>query len=97
MEQPEATLFGIFLALYLPAYTLYHFMVFAANKQLPSDKKIPHSLFWGGWSRLRDEYRTFYPRSRAYDAAVGFSVACLCVALLLVVVLLLVYLRRVSA
>jgi len=93
MEQADATLLLIFLALYLPAYALYHFMVFAANKHLPSDRQIPHSLFWGGWTRLRDEYRTFYPHSRVYQATVGLSVAGLCVAVVLVEVRIFEYLR----
>jgi hypothetical protein len=47
MSQHEATLLIGFVAFYLPAFGLYHLMVFRVNQQLPSDRKLPHLLYLG--------------------------------------------------
>jgi hypothetical protein len=66
--------FGVF---YFHALGLYHFMVFRVNRQLPPHRRIRHSLFWGGWNKLRDEYKGFYPRSSVYQMTVSSAVTCL--------------------
>ena len=42
-------------------------MVFAVNKHLAALEKIPHSLFWRGWNRVRNNYKGLYPRSSIYQ------------------------------
>lgn len=80
MSQPWASLFIIFLAVYTGAFGLFHLMIFRVNKQLVSDQRIPHTLYWGHWNRLRNEYRRLYPGSHLYDVAVIFCVALLAIA-----------------
>lgn len=79
VNKPEATLFVLLFPFYFAVLGLYHFMVFAVNKRLPARMRIPHSLFWSGWNRVRDEYRNFYPKSSAY----GLTLACAVVVALL--------------
>jgi hypothetical protein len=66
MNQYETALFVSFLAAYLPAIGLFHFMLFRVNSQLPPDRRLPHSLSWGDWNRLKTEYKGFYPKSIVY-------------------------------
>jgi hypothetical protein len=67
MNKYETALFVSFLAAYLPAIALFHFMLFRVNKLLPPDRRLPHSLSWGDWNRLKTEYKGFYPRSIVYQ------------------------------
>lgn len=67
MNQPEKFLLIVFLAIYLPAFGLFHYMVSAVNSNLSPERGIPHSLYWGGWGRLRSEYISLYPRSCMYQ------------------------------
>lgn len=80
MNQYETTLFICFIAFCLPAFGLYQLMIFRVNQQLPSDRKIPHSLYFGGWGRLAREYKGFYPRSLLYRFTLTCAVTCLIVA-----------------
>jgi len=66
----ETALFVLLLPFYFAAFGLYQFMVFAVNKRLPASQRIPHSLFWRGWSRVKNEYQTLYPRSSVYQLSV---------------------------
>ena len=70
MNSYETALFIAFLPFYFAAFGLYQFMVFAVNRRLPTSEKIPHSLFWHGWTRVRDDYKRLYPRSSVYQLAV---------------------------
>ncbi len=67
-------MFVLFLPFYFAAFGLYQFMVFAVNRRLPASEKIPHSLFWRGWRRVRDTYRGFYPRSIIYQLSLACAV-----------------------
>jgi hypothetical protein len=67
----ETALFVALLPFYFGAFGLYQFMVFAVNRQLPTSEKIPHSLFWRGWNRVRHDYKRLYPRSSVYQLAVA--------------------------
>jgi hypothetical protein len=75
MNQHETMLLIAFLLFYLPAIGLFHFMVFRVNSNLSPDRRIPHSLYWGGWGRLQSEYRSLYPRSRVYQLTLWCTVA----------------------
>ena len=55
------------MVFYLPAFSLFHFMIFRVNSNLAPDRRVPHSLYWGGWGRLRSEYISLYPRSCVYQ------------------------------
>ena len=59
----ETALFVALLPFYVVAFGLYQFMIFAVNKRLAASERIPHSLFWRGWNRVRDNYKRLYPRS----------------------------------
>ena len=74
-------LFIAFIASYLPAFGLYHLMVFRVNQQLPPDRRIPHFRYIGEWNRLAKEYKGFYPRSFLYQLALTCAVTCLVIAL----------------
>jgi hypothetical protein len=80
MNQYETMFLIGFIAFYLPAFGLYHLMVFRVNRQVPPDRRIPHSLYFGGWSRLTTEYKTFYPRSVVYQFALTCAVITMIVA-----------------
>lgn len=82
MNRYETMLFCGFIVFYLPAFGLYHLMVLRVNRQLPSDRRIPHSLFWGGWNRLSSEFERFYPRSLLYQFTLTCAVICLIIAVL---------------
>jgi hypothetical protein len=83
--RPETTLFVLFLPFYFAAFGLYQFMVVAVNRRVSESERIPHSLFWHGWSRVRDQYRTLYPRSVVYPLALASALvtAALAVAFLI--------------
>ncbi len=73
-------LFIGFIAFYLPAYGLFQWMVYKVNRNLPPDRRISHSLYFGGWKRLAREYKSFYPRSFLYQFTVTCAVTCLIIA-----------------
>lgn len=75
MNHYDTTAFLLFLPFYLAALGLYHLMVFAVNRRLAASERIPHSLFWAGWSRVKDAYRRFYPRSIVYPLTLACAVA----------------------
>ncbi|MCU1315096.1 MAG: hypothetical protein JWN63_418 [Candidatus Acidoferrum typicum] len=75
MNKYETALFVSFLAAYFPAVGLFHFMLFRVNSQLPPDSRLPHSLSWGDWNRLKREYKRFCPRSIVYQLTVSSAVA----------------------
>ena len=81
MNRPETILILSFLVFYIPAFALYHLMVHRVNQDLPRDRRIPHSLSLGGWKRLAEEYRGFYPRSLLYPFTVTCAATCLLIAL----------------
>jgi len=74
MNQQEKFLLIVFLVFYLPAFGLFQFMVFRVNSNLAPDRRIPHSLYWGGWGRLRAEYISLYPRSCIYQSTLWLHV-----------------------
>lgn len=80
MNPYEKALFIAFLALYLPAFGLFQWMIFRVNRELPSNLRIPHSLYFGGWNRLVSEYKRFYPESRLYQFTLACAVICLIIA-----------------
>ena len=84
MNQYEKLLLVGLGVFYLPALGLFHLMVFRVNRQLPPDRRMPHSLFWGGWNKVHDEYERFYPRSSLYQLTVSSAFAFLLLALALV-------------
>jgi hypothetical protein len=82
----ETALFVAFLPFYLLALSLYHFMIMAVNRRLDLGERVPHSLFWHGWNRVRNNYKTLYPRYPVYQlsvlcAATAAGIAVLFVAL----------------
>ncbi len=80
MNEYERILFVGFIACYLPAFGLYHLMVSKVNRQLPPDRRIPHFLYKGGWTRLGRQYKGFYPNSFLYQFTLICAVACLIIA-----------------
>jgi hypothetical protein len=80
MNQYETILLAGCIVFYLPAFGLYHLMVFKVNRQLPPDRRIPHSLYFGGWNRLGSEYKGFYPGSFLYPLTLTCATTCLIVA-----------------
>ena len=85
MNQYELGLFAAFVAFYVPAFATYHFMVFRVNQQLPSSRRIPHSLSLGQWNRLATEYKGFYPRSILYRVTISYAVTVLIIAVVLLI------------
>jgi len=81
VNRHESALFILFLPFYLAAFGLYQFMVFAVNRQLPARERIPHSLFWRGWSRVKQGYRELYPRSAVYQLSMVCAVVSAAIAL----------------
>ena len=77
----EIALLVLLVPNYFVAFGLYHFMVFAVNRHVPDSDKIPHSLFWRGWSRVGDTYREFYPRSIVYSLSLSCAVTTAAIAL----------------
>jgi ABC-type maltose transport system permease subunit len=93
MNRYETTLFVLFLPLYFTAFGVYHFMIFSVNNSLPVSEKIPHSLFWRGWNRVRDEYNKLHAKSHTYQLTVTCAVAVVIVAMALVALRLWEYAR----
>jgi hypothetical protein len=67
-------LLAAWLALYLVSFGLFHLMIFRVNAWLSDGENIPHSLYWGKWSQLRDSYRIHYPGSSLYSVVVMLTV-----------------------
>ena len=80
MNPYEKALLVGFMAFYLPAFGLFHLMIFRVDRELPSDRRIPHYLYFGEWKRLATEYKRLYPSSFFYQIALACAVACLTVA-----------------
>ena len=80
MNRHETALLIAILALYFPAFGFYHLMVFRVNRHQPPDRRIPHSLFWGHWSKLEKDYKGFYPRSILYHLTLICAVSVLILA-----------------
>lgn len=79
---PLATsLLATFLGFYLAAFGLFHLMIYRVNRGLPTDDRIPHSLYFGGWNQLRDLHRGFYPRSSLWTVTMTLAISCLTFAL----------------
>ena len=68
-------LLATWLGLYLVSFGLFHLMIFKVNRRLSGVEKIPHSLYWGKWNKLRNSYRTHYPGSPLYSVVVTLTVA----------------------
>jgi len=51
-----------------------------SESKLPSDRRLPHSLYLGGWNRLAREYKGFYPRSFSYQFTLTCAVTGLIIA-----------------
>jgi hypothetical protein len=81
MNQLETMFLIGFIAFYLPAFGLFHLMIFRVNQQLPPAQRIRHSLYWRGWSRLAKEYNEFYPGSFLYRFTLTCTVTCLIIAI----------------
>jgi ABC-type maltose transport system permease subunit len=84
MNKYETALYVLLLPFYFTAFGLYHFMVFSANNRLPASERIPHSLFWRGWNRVKNEYNRLHPKSFVYQLAVTCAVAVVLIAMALV-------------
>jgi len=78
---PARFILSAFLAFFLAAFFLYHFMVFKVNKHLDAGEHFPHSLTFGQRDQLRDLYKSLYPRSPVYQ----FTMICAIALLLLAV------------
>ena len=81
MGRYETALFVALLPFYFAAFGLYQFMVFAVNKRLAMSDRIPHSLFWRGWGRVRNNYKRLYPRSLVYETSLVCSLTVAAIAL----------------
>jgi hypothetical protein len=77
MNHFEVALLAGFLTVCLPTFMLFHIMLFRVNQHLPPERRIPHHSYLGAWSRLREEYQGFYPRSFLYQATVTGAVMCM--------------------
>ena len=77
----ETALFIALLPFYVVAFGLYHFMVLAVNKRLAASEGIPHSLFWRGWNRVRDDYKRLYPRRSLYQLSLACALTVAAIAL----------------
>lgn len=80
MNLYEKALLAGFIASYLPAFGLFHLMIFRVNRELPSNRRIPHHLYFGEWERLAKEHKRLYPSSFLYQIALACAVASLTVA-----------------
>jgi hypothetical protein len=80
MNQYEKGMFIAFVALYLPTFGLFHFMILRVDRNLPRPRRIQHSLSRGNWSKLANEYKGFYPRSVLYRLTVSGAIALLIIA-----------------
>lgn len=84
MNKYETALFLVFLPLYFTAFGLYHFMIFSVNSRLSISERIPHSLFWRGWNRVKDEYNNLHPKSYMYQLTLTCAITVVLVATALV-------------
>jgi hypothetical protein len=75
-----------FIAIFLPTFAAFQYMVFAVNRHLAEQDRIPHSLFFGGWTAVRDLYRQLYPQGAAYQIALVGAIGCAGIAIVLVAV-----------
>lgn len=98
MNRIETTLFLAFVMLWVALWGMYHFMIFAVNRSLPTAKRIPHFRIYrqrGGligshgfeWKTTTTEYKRLYPSSLINYVAVG------CVAAIVVIAIAFVALR----
>ena len=83
MNRYETALFLGFVMVWSLTFGLHHFMVFRVNRQLPPERRIPHSG-WGHWQRLRTEYIGLYPRSFLSDLMLRCAVVIVLLALAMV-------------
>lgn len=85
MSQSETAILVLFVAFYLPTFTLYHFMVFRVNKHLAPNRRIRHSTSFLSWSRLEESYREFYPESFLYPFTRSSAIVLLFIAIGMVI------------
>ena len=64
---PAQLFMSAFLGFFFVAFVLYHLMVFKVNRFLDVGEKFPHSLSFGQRAKLRDLYKSLYPRSVVYQ------------------------------
>ena len=92
----ETALFLVFATFGVALFGLYHFMIYAVNKRLPTSDRIPHvRISRGGlwlshgfeWNRVRNDYKRLYPSSFINQVMVG------CIGPMAVVAIALVALR----
>jgi len=81
MNWDQTILLIVLLPFYFVAFGLYQFMVFSVNRNVEPSERIPHSLFWRGWSLVRDTYKTLYPRSLVYQLSLACAVTVALIAL----------------
>jgi hypothetical protein len=81
MSPAANVLLAGFLACFLAAFASFHLMIVRANRGLPNDERIPHSLQWGDWKRLEKSYKSFYPGSNLYALTLSAAAAALVLAL----------------
>ena len=96
MNRYETALFIALLPFYLMAFGLYQFMIFAVNKRLTASEKIPHSLFWGRWNQVRDDYKRLYPTSSVYQLSLVCAATAATIALAFVALRVWEYTHRLS-
>ena len=82
MNRIETTLFLAFGMLWIVLWGVYHFMIFAVNRRLPTANRIPHFRIYRQrdgligshgfeWKTTMTEYKRLYPSSLINYAAVG--------------------------
>jgi uncharacterized membrane protein len=76
-------MFIAFVALYLPTFGLFHFIILRVNRNLPRSRRIPHFLSRGNWTKLASEYKSFYPRSALYRLTVSGAIVVLLIAVVM--------------
>jgi hypothetical protein len=78
VNSTDRTLCLLFMAFWIALFGLYHYMIYAVNKHLPTSSRIPHVRIsqdgmWGShgfeWSGVLKEYRRLYPNGFANTAA----------------------------
>jgi len=85
MGRYETAVFVLFIAVFLPTFATYHFMVFRVNQHLEQDEKIPHSTSFLTWHRLGPIYTTQYPPSPLYRLTTQSAIVLLLLAVAMVV------------
>ncbi len=70
MNRASAVLFALFACFWFTLWGMYHFMIYAANKRLPTSNRIPHVRIYRGWylhgfgwRRVTGDYKRLYPDS----------------------------------